>query len=51
MITLNLDISIDVLPDEVEKEIIKLINKKAPNCYKKLSDRETKNLEEKANEL
>lgn len=46
MITLNLDISIDVLPDEVEKEIIKLINKKAPNCYKKLSDRETKYLEE-----
>lgn len=46
MISLNLDISIDVLPDEVEKEIIKLINKKAPNCYKKLSDRETKYLQE-----
>lgn len=46
MITLNLDISIDVLPDEVEKEIIKLINKKAPICYKKLSDRESKYLEQ-----
>jgi hypothetical protein len=45
MISLNLDTSINVLPDEVEKEIIKLINKKAPTCYKKLSDRETKYLE------
>ena len=46
MISLNLDTTIDVLPDDVEKEIIKLINKKAPTCYKKLSDRETRYLEQ-----
>jgi len=46
MISVDLDTSIDVLPDDVEKQIIKLINKKAPICYKKLSDRETKYLEQ-----
>lgn len=32
--------NIDILPDEVEKYIIKKINKKAPECYAKLSDEE-----------
>jgi hypothetical protein len=45
MIELNLDNNIGVLPDSVEKIIIKLMNKKAPVCYKKLSERETKYLE------
>ena len=47
MISVDLDTYICVLPDDVEKEIIKLINKKAPVCYKKLSDRESKYLEKK----
>lgn len=47
MISVDLDTHICVLPDDVEKEIIKLINKKAPICYKKLSDRESKYLEKK----
>lgn len=46
MVSVNLDANIDVIPEDVENQIVKLINKKAPVCYKKLSDRETKFLEQ-----
>jgi Mor family transcriptional regulator len=45
MISLKINTNIDILPDDVEKEIIKAINKKAPTCYKKMSGREIKYLE------
>jgi hypothetical protein len=47
MISLEIDKSIDVLPDNVEKSIIKLINKNPPACYRKMSIREIKYLEDK----
>lgn len=46
MISYNLNTKIDVLPDDVEKQIIKLINKNPPRCYKKMSEKEIKFLEE-----
>lgn len=40
MINYNLK-KTNILPDEIEKYIIKLLNKKAPECYSKLSDEES----------
>ena len=40
MISLKLDEKIDVFPDEIEQRILKLINKKAPICYSKMSNAE-----------
>jgi hypothetical protein len=46
MISLKLDEKIDVLPDEIERRILKLINKKAPICYSKMSNTEITFLKE-----
>ena len=42
MISLTLDDKIDVLPDEIEKQILNLINKNAPICYSQMSNTEIK---------
>jgi hypothetical protein len=46
MISLTLDDKIDVLPDEIEKQILNLINKNAPICYSQMSNTEIKILKE-----
>ena len=46
MISLTLDDKIDVLPDEIEKQILFLINKKAPTCYSQISQTEIKFLKD-----
>lgn len=46
MISLELDDKIDVLPDEIEKQILNLVNKKAPNCYSQMSNTEIKFLKD-----
>lgn len=44
-INLDLDTSIDVLPDDIEKQILNSINKKPPVCYSKMSAKEIEHLE------
>jgi hypothetical protein len=46
MISLTLDDKIDVLPDEIEKQILNLVDKKAPNCYSQMSNTEIKFLKD-----
>lgn len=40
----NINNTVDVIPDDVEKEILKILNKKPPECYAKLSYNEEKTL-------
>ena len=46
MISLTLDDKIDVLPDEIEKQILNLVDKKAPICYSQMSNTEIKFLKD-----
>jgi hypothetical protein len=47
MTVININEKIDVIPNDVEEEILKLINKKAPLCYKNFTDKEKNILTDK----